>query len=184
MPLKFGNNIVHAPSDNAWTVWWWNAFAELARAIIEDVESRKMALDGCDWLTQEQKEKINITPEYIEIDGIKLRLYDESETMDFEWFKDVAPTKEQWNQIVDFLWNPDNTWSRQWWGEERISFFENVLKMQKRVYASSTECRDGYTLETHMSGPKYQILEFERDFLSTIWMKNQKTHSHVRTLAI
>jgi len=156
----------------------WESKIDFARA-----DEAREALKECTCLTTEQKSKINITAEYIEIDGIKIKLSDEPDLMDYREFKDIAPTQSQWEKIINFLWNDNDMWIRQWWWEERVKFFLNVLGIKYWEYASSTECSDSYTLETYMSGKKYRTLWFEgRDFIHVNWMKNQWQKSNVRAL--
>ena len=114
---------------------YWESLIDFNRA----QEARK-ELDKCTWLNTQQKEKINITVEYIEIEWIKLRLEDETGTRAFvdgftwdneqEVLKDPeAPTKLEWQSIIDFLW---------WTDEQSYNFFREVLWMRQGDYQTST----------------------------------------------
>lgn len=102
--------------------------------------SRLKKLEECSWLGWAKKEKIQVTPEYIEICGIKLKLYDEQELKSFwdgfeydrvqEVMKNPrAPSMDEWQSIIDFLW---------WTNKQVYEFFREILGMKQEEYQTST----------------------------------------------
>ncbi len=102
--------------------------------------ARLKKLKDYDWIPEAKKEKIRVTSQYIEIDGIRLKLEDEEGKISFadqhEWdhekealISPKAPSREQWQQIIDFIWGTK---------QQVYMFFREVLGMKHEDYQTST----------------------------------------------
>lgn len=98
---------------------------------------RLSALKKCDWISRGKKERIKVTSEYIDINGVRLKLEDEPGERDgtmFRWYiQPYTLENDQWQRIIDFIWNNPM---------QQYQFFHTVLWMKKPHYVTASEPKD------------------------------------------
>ncbi len=154
--------------------WWTNPVVwETKRTIskiLSDVEERKRVLSQCDWMTDTQRQNIDITSGGIQFikEWITLSLYDEAGKYNFQDAQQYSLlTEEDWKSILDAI---------RWDDTQKKKIFQEVLQMNGTCYWTSSQ-------KPTPQGNFYTFLSVADKEVKTVSWHHHEVEFSLRTLA-